>query len=100
VQVPILGLVENMSMFVCANCGHEHPIFGHGGARATAEAMAMPFLGEIPLVLKIRELSDKGTPISVTEPESPEAAAFAGIAKKVATALQTTQRNAPKIVLE
>jgi ATP-binding protein involved in chromosome partitioning len=100
VQVPILGIVENMSMFVCANCGHEHPIFGHGGARATAEALGMPFLGEIPLVLKIRELSDKGTPVTVTEPDGPEAAAFAAVAKKVATALETTQRTAPKIVLE
>ncbi len=100
VQVPILGLVENMSMFVCGNCGHEHPIFGHGGARATAGAMAMPFLGEIPLVAKIRELSDAGTPVMVTEPEGKEAAAFLEIAKKVATALESPQRPAPKIVLE
>ena len=100
VQVPILGIVENMSMFVCANCGHEHPIFGHGGARATAETVGAPFLGEIPLVLKIRELSDLGTPIAVAEPVGPEAAAFMAVAKKVATALETTQRAAPKIVLE
>jgi len=100
VQVPILGIVENMSMFVCENCGHEHPIFGHGGAKATAEALAMPFLGEIPLVPKIRELSDAGTPVMVTEPEGKEAAAFLEVAKKVATALQTPQRPAPKIVLE
>jgi len=100
VQVPILGIIENMSMFVCANCGHEHPIFGHGGAKATAEALAAPFLGEIPLVPRIRELSDAGTPIMVAEPESKEAAAFLEVAKKVATALQTTQRTAPKIVLE
>ena len=100
VQVPILGVVENMSMFVCANCGHEHPIFGHGGARATAETVGAPFLGEIPLVLKIRELSDLGTPIAVAEPDGPEAAAFLAVAKKVATALETTQRAAPKIVLE
>jgi len=100
VQVPILGIVENMSIFVCPGCGQEHPIFGHGGARATAEAMAMPFLGEIPLVSKIRELSDAGTPVMVTEPEGKESAAFLAVAKKVATALQTPQRPAPKIVLE
>ena len=100
VKVPILGIVENMSMFVCENCGHEHPIFGHGGARATAEALAMPFLGEIPLVPKIRELSDAGTPVIVTEPEGKESAAFMEVAKKVATALESPQRPAPKIVLE
>jgi ATP-binding protein involved in chromosome partitioning len=100
VQVPILGMVENMSMFVCANCGHEHPIFGHGGAKATAEALGAPFLGEVPLVPRIRELSDAGTPIMVAEPDSAEAAAFLEVAKKVATALETTQRAAPKIVLE
>jgi ATP-binding protein involved in chromosome partitioning len=100
VQVPILGIIENMSMFVCANCGHEHPIFGHGGAKATAEALGAPFLGEIPLVPRIRELSDAGTPIVVAEPEGKEAASFLEVAKKVATALETTQRAAPKIVLE
>ena len=100
VQVPILGIVENMSMFVCANCGHALPIFGHGGARATAQTVGAPFLGEIPLVLKIRELSDLGTPITVAEPDGPEAAAFAAVAKQVAAALETAQRTAPKIVLE
>ena len=100
VHVPVLGIVENMSMFVCENCGHEHPIFGHGGAKATAETMAMPFLGEIPLVPKIRELSDAGTPVTVTEPDGKEAAAFLAVAKKVATALESPQRAAPKIVLE
>jgi ATP-binding protein involved in chromosome partitioning len=100
VKVPILGIVENMSMFVCENCGHEHPIFGHGGAKATAEALGAPFLGEIPLVPRIRELSDAGTPVAVTVPDGPEAAAFRAIAEKVATALESPQRAAPKIVLE
>jgi ATP-binding protein involved in chromosome partitioning len=100
VQVPILGIVENMSMFVCENCGHEHPIFGHGGAKATAEALGAPFLGEIPLVPKIRELSDAGTPVAVTVPDGPEAAAFHAVAVKIAAALETPQRAAPKIVLE
>jgi ATP-binding protein involved in chromosome partitioning len=100
VKVPILGIVENMSMFVCENCGHAHPIFGHGGARDTAAALAAPFLGEIPLVPKIRELSDTGTPVAVAEPDGPEAAAFLAVAEKVAAALQTPHRPAPKIVLE
>jgi ATP-binding protein involved in chromosome partitioning len=100
VKVPILGIVENMSMFVCPGCGQSHPIFGHGGARATAEAMGAPFLGEIPLVPRIRELSDAGRPVSVTEPDGAEAAAFLAVAQKVAAALETSQRAAPKIVLE
>ena len=100
VQVPILGVVENMSMFVCANCGHEHPIFGHGGAKATAEALGAPFLGEIPLVPRIRELSDLGTPVVVAEPDGKDAAAFLAVAEKVMAMLETPQRAAPKIVLE
>jgi ATP-binding protein involved in chromosome partitioning len=100
VKVPILGIVENMSMFVCDNCGHEHPIFGHGGAKATAETLGVPFLGEIPLVPKIRELSDAGTPVAVTAPDGPEAAAFHAVAVKIAAALETPQRAGPKIVLE
>ena len=100
VKVPILGLVENMSMFVCPGCGEQHPIFGHGGAKDTATALDAPFLGEIPLVPKIRELSDSGTPVVVTEPDGPEAAAFHAVAAKVAAALETPHRPAPKIVLE
>jgi len=100
VQVPILGIVENMSMFVCANCGHEHPIFGHGGARATAEALGAPFLGEVPLVPRIRELSDLGTPITVADADGKEAATFLEIAKKISASLETSHRSAPKIVLE
>jgi ATP-binding protein involved in chromosome partitioning len=100
VKVPILGVVENMSMFVCPGCGQSHPIFGHGGARATAEAIGAPFLGEIPLVPRIRELSDAGTPVSVAEPDGAEAAAFLAVAEKVKAGLETSQRAAPKIVLE
>jgi ATP-binding protein involved in chromosome partitioning len=89
-----------MSMFICPGCGARHDIFGHGGARATAEAMGAPFLGEIPLVPRIRELSDAGRPVAVTEPAGPEAAAFLAVAEKVAAALENSQRAAPKIVLE
>jgi ATP-binding protein involved in chromosome partitioning len=99
-HVPILGVVENMAVFVCDNCGHEHHIFGHGGARETADKLGVPFLGEIPLVGRIRETSDAGTPISVLAPDSAEAQAFLDVARKVAAALQTASRPAPKIILE
>jgi ATP-binding protein involved in chromosome partitioning len=80
-RVPVLGLIENMSAWVCPNCGHEAHLFGHGGARAEAEARGLPFLGEIPLTLALRETSDAGTPIVVVQPETPEAQAFRGIAR-------------------
>ena len=99
-QVPILGLVENMSMFVCPDCGSSHAIFGHGGARETAEKLHVPFLGEIPLVPRIRETSDTGQPVSVSAPESPEAKAFLDLAKQVAATLETASRPAPRIVME
>ena len=99
-QVPILGLVENMSMFTCPDCGSSHAIFGHGGARETAEKLAAPFLGEIPLVPRIRETSDAGTPVAVSAPDGPEAQAFLELAKKVAAALETASRPAPKIIID
>jgi ATP-binding protein involved in chromosome partitioning len=99
-QVPILGVVENMSMFTCPDCGSSHAIFGHGGARETAEKLGVPFLGEIPLVPRIRETSDAGTPVSVSVPDGPEAQAFLELARKVAAALETASRPAPKIVIE
>jgi ATP-binding protein involved in chromosome partitioning len=99
-QVPILGVVENMSVFVCPDCGHAHHIFGHGGARETAEKVGAPFLGEIPLVLRIRETSDAGTPVMVMAPDGPEALAFLAVAEKVAAALKVADRPAPKIIFE
>ncbi len=99
-QVPILGVVENMSMFTCPDCGSSHAIFGHGGARETAEKLGAPFLGEIPLVPRIRETSDAGTPVSVSVPDGPEAKAFLDLASKVAAALETASKPAPKIVIE
>lgn len=86
-HVPVLGLVENMSTFVCANCGHETHIFGHGGARATAEKLGVPFLGEIPLMPIVRETSDAGTPIVDYDPTSAEARAFIAVAELVAKAI-------------
>jgi ATP-binding protein involved in chromosome partitioning len=99
-QVPILGVVENMSMFTCPDCGSSHAIFGHGGARETAEKLGAPFLGEIPLVPRIRETSDSGQPVSVSAPDGPEAKAFLDLAKKVAASLETASKAAPKIVIE
>ncbi|MCA8930093.1 MAG: Mrp/NBP35 family ATP-binding protein [Alphaproteobacteria bacterium] len=83
VNVPVFGLVENMSMYICPNCGHEAHIFGHGGAAAEAKALGCDFLGEIPLSLPIREQSDAGAPIVVAQPGSPEAEAFRTLAARV-----------------
>lgn len=81
--VPVLGLVENMSSYVCSNCGHEDHIFGHGGAEGEAKDLGIPFLGAVPLSKDVRILSDAGTPIVLKEPESPSAKAFAAIAQKL-----------------
>jgi ATP-binding protein involved in chromosome partitioning len=99
-QIPILGIVENMSVFVCPECGHESHIFGHGGARETAKTLNVPFLGEIPLVPRIRETSDAGTPIVAEAPESREAEAFMTLARTVAGKIQSATPPAPRIVME
>jgi ATP-binding protein involved in chromosome partitioning len=99
-QVPILGLIENMSTFVCPNCGHESHIFGHGGARAEAKKTNVAFLGEIPLVPLIRETSDSGMPIVASRPDSSEAKAFLAIAGEVAQKIAAKSRPAPRIVIE
>jgi len=99
-EVPVLGIVENMSVFVCPQCGHESHIFGHGGARDTAMALGAPFLGEIPLVPSIRETSDAGTPIVALKPESAEAQAFLALAAEVAQRIALPQRASPRIVIE
>jgi ATP-binding protein involved in chromosome partitioning len=99
-KVPILGIVENMSTYICPNCGQESHIFGHGGARETARAMGAPFLGEVPLVGTIRELSDAGTPVTAISPDSAEAKAYLAIAAEVAKTLSVPVRAAPKIVIE
>jgi ATP-binding protein involved in chromosome partitioning len=91
VDVPVLGIVENMSLFVCPNCGEVSHIFSHGGARREAEKLGVEFLGEIPLDMGIRETSDGGQPIVVSRPDSEHAKTFVQIAErvrdKVATAL-------------
>ena len=102
VNVPVLGIVENMSMFICPSCGTRHDIFGHGGARHEAERFGVPFLGEVPLEISIRETSDAGLPIVATQPDSVSAAAYRAIAAKVRDQLGPggPSRAAPKIVIE
>jgi len=103
VNVPILGVVENMSHFICPHCGGRSDIFGHGGAHAEADKMGVPFLGEIPLHMRIREMSDAGLPILVSDPDSPQADAYRHVATGVKAALDraTAQsRQAPRIVIE
>ncbi|ADP99889.1 Mrp/NBP35 family ATP-binding protein [Marinobacter adhaerens] len=82
-DVPLFGLIENMASFICDGCGKEHHPFGHGGARAEAEKLGSPFLGEIPLDLDIRLGSDGGVPIVVSKPDSPQAQAFQRIADEI-----------------
>lgn len=87
VDVDILGLVENMSYYLCPTCDKRHEIFGHGGGRQTAERLDIDFLGEIPLDAAIREGGDRGEPTVLAEPESPRGQAFASIARGVVAAL-------------
>jgi ATP-binding protein involved in chromosome partitioning len=102
VNVPVLGIVENMSTFICPKCGERSDIFGHGGARQEAERLGVPFLGEIPLEMEIRETSDAGLPIVVTKPDGPQAKAYRAIAEKLRAQLADggTGKAAPKIVIE
>ena len=83
VNVPVLGIVENMSYFQCPHCGTKSDIFGHGGARHEAERLGVPFLGEIPLHISIRTTSDAGTPVVESEPNGPHAAIYRAIGAKV-----------------
>jgi ATP-binding protein involved in chromosome partitioning len=103
VNVPVLGLVENMSTFVCPHCGQPSNIFGHGGARAEAVRLGVPFLGEVPLTLAIRETSDEGRPVVATDPTSPAGEAFREIAARALEELERNKRGArqaPRIVME
>ncbi len=83
-NVPILGIIENMSAYVCPHCGKRDEIFGTGGARKIAERLGLPFLGEIPLATPIRETSDAGRPIVLSQPDSPSAKAFIHAAEQLA----------------
>jgi ATP-binding protein involved in chromosome partitioning len=100
VEVPVLGIVENMSYFVCPHCGERSEIFSHGGARREAEKLGTDFLGEVPLDMAIRETSDSGRPITVSDPGSPHAAVFRAIAERVWTKVSGGQRAAPRILVQ
>lgn len=101
VEVPLLGVIENMSYFIAPDTGARYDIFGHGGAKAEAERIGVPFLGEVPLTIAIREMSDAGTPVVVADPDGPQAAIYREIAKKVWERIGAGERKAaPKIVFE
>ncbi len=102
VEIPILGIIENMSYFIAPDTGRRYDIFGHGGAEQEAQRSGVPFLGALPLAMPIRETADAGKPIVLTAPEGALAAAFMAIAAKVRDALDAGRsgRQAPRIVFE
>ncbi|MFT3733998.1 MAG: iron-sulfur cluster carrier protein ApbC [Rhodocyclaceae bacterium] len=104
VGIPILGIVENMSIHVCSNCGHAEHIFGSGGGEKMCADYGVPFLGSLPLDIRIREQADGGTPTVVATPDSPIAEAYRSIARKVAIAIAEKQRDMrhkfPNIVVQ
>ncbi|TAN64087.1 MAG: iron-sulfur cluster carrier protein ApbC [Magnetospirillum sp.] len=104
VDVPVLGIIENMSYYICPKCGDEAHIFGHGGAKAEAARLSTEFLGEVPLDIAIRQTSDAGEPIVVSKPNSPHAKVYREIAAKIWDKVQAIQggagRKTPRIVME
>ena len=103
VDVPVLGIIENMSYFMCPHCGERSEIFSHGGARDTAAKLGVPFLGEVPLDMEIRETSDGGRPIVVSNPGSPHAKVFRDIAAQIAARIApgaSERRAPPRIVVQ
>jgi ATP-binding protein involved in chromosome partitioning len=102
VMIPILGMVENMSYFVCDNCGKEHDIFSRGGAQRAADRFNVPFLGEIPITPALREGGDKGVPILVQDPGSVVSKSFLQIAARLAGQLsiasERARRQGPTII--
>jgi ATP-binding protein involved in chromosome partitioning len=104
VEVPVLGIVENMSYFIAPDTGARYDIFGHGGARKEAERIGVPFLGEVPLTMGIRETSDAGTPVVASEPDSEIARVYRDIARNVWAQVGAHQgdnaRTMPRIVFE
>ncbi|MGQ2907665.1 MAG: Mrp/NBP35 family ATP-binding protein [Aliihoeflea sp.] len=104
VDVPLLGIVENMSYFIAPDTGARYDIFGHGGAEREAERLGVPFLGAVPLTMDVRETSDAGTPVVVSNPTGPQAGVYRGIAQKVLERLRAevaaSEAATPKIVFE
>jgi ATP-binding protein involved in chromosome partitioning len=89
VKLRLVGVVENMAGFACPHCGEITDVFGTGGGERTAEALGTPFLGRVPMQVSLREGSDTGTPVVVTEPDSPAGQAFRDLADKIARATKT-----------
>jgi ATP-binding protein involved in chromosome partitioning len=102
VEIPILGIVENMATFICPHCGKNSDIFGHGGAREEAARLGVPFLGEVPLTMEIRETSDAGRPVVAVDPEGPQARIYRRMAAEIWQTLSGggAARPAPRIVIE
>jgi ATP-binding protein involved in chromosome partitioning len=102
VEVPVLGIVENMSYFLCPHCGGRSEIFSHGGARAEAARLGTEFLGEVPLDVEIRETSDGGTPITVADPDNPHAQVFRQMAARIWEKVtgEGISRQPPRIIIE
>ena len=94
IDIPVLGVIENMATFCCPSCGHETQIFGHGGAEAEATKIGAPFLGRVPLALEVRTTSDAGTPIVASKPDSAEALRFREMATELAAGLGAVQPGA------
>lgn len=99
VSVPVLGIIENMSYYICPSCGDQAHIFGHGGAEAEAAKLGVPFLGHIPLEMDIRVNADAGTPVVASQPESKHSAIYREIAEKLLASLPDSAPTAPKITI-
>ncbi len=100
VDVPVLGIIENMSYFLCPSCGERANIFGTGGAEEEASRLGLPFLGAIPLHMDIRHSSDAGTPLVASQPDSVHAQLYARIAESILAQLGSTQKSAPAIIMD
>jgi ATP-binding protein involved in chromosome partitioning len=96
VSVPLLGVIENMSYFVCPHCGGRTEVFAHAGARAEADRLGVPFLGEIPLDPEIRARSDEGRPVVASLPDSPQAQAFVAIARQIVASWEQRASDSPE----
>jgi ATP-binding protein involved in chromosome partitioning len=98
-NIPPLGIIENMSYFACPECGHEADIFGHGGGEQMATDLGIPFIGRIPISQPIREGSDVGVPLMISAPESAAARAFMAAAERTAAQVSIASYNRPTIPL-
>jgi ATP-binding protein involved in chromosome partitioning len=99
-EVPVLGIIENMSYFICPHCNERSDIFSHGGARSAAASMGVEFLGEVPLEMAIREAADSGIPIVAADPDGPHAAAYRRIAEALMPTIKAGAAAGPEIIIE